>query len=173
MLLPRESSQTQRQLRMKISKIKVYKAFFTAFGLQPSNSDFFHNLSICHLSLIDVLLLIKKRPPPTLPKMVDVGSEEKVGTVCYWLIWEQTKIILHYLYFFFITFIGIDAVVCCLCHFVGISAEEARKQGTRQRCDSESNCQPDNSPHGPHCNAAQHPRCKIFKNWVYSVWILL
>ncbi|XP_075881861.1 ubiquitin-associated domain-containing protein 1 isoform X1 [Nelusetta ayraudi] len=27
----------------------------------------------------DVLLLIKKRPPPTLPKMVDVGSEEKVG----------------------------------------------------------------------------------------------
>lgn len=25
----------------------------------------------------DVLLLIKKRPPPTLPKMVDVGSEEK------------------------------------------------------------------------------------------------
>lgn len=166
MLLPRESSQTQRRLRMKISKIKVYKAFLQHLDCNHPTVIFFHNLSICHPSLIDVLLLIKKRPPPTLPKMVDVGSEEKVGTVCYWLIWEQTKIILHYLnfFFFFRTFIGIDAVVCCLCHFVGISAEEARKQGTRQRCDSESNCQPDNSPHGPHCNAAQHPRCKIFQN---------
>lgn len=30
------------------------------------------------LSITDVLLLIKKRPPPTLPKMGDVSSEEKV-----------------------------------------------------------------------------------------------
>lgn len=30
------------------------------------------------LCIADVLLLIKKRPPPTLPKMGDVSSEEKV-----------------------------------------------------------------------------------------------
>lgn len=79
MLLPRESSQTPKQLQMKISKIKVRDFIFfggvAIFGKQP-----LYHLSTFLLSFIDVLLLIKKRPPPTLPKMVDVGSEEKVGT---------------------------------------------------------------------------------------------
>lgn len=42
-------------------------------NLSPSSM----NWPCCHI-LVDVLLLIKKRPPPTLPKMADISSEEKV-----------------------------------------------------------------------------------------------
>lgn len=78
---------------------------------------------MCHLSLVDVLLLIKKRPPPTLPKMVDVGSEEKVGAVSYGLSFEQTKSILYsacifLLFFSRTTFLGMVTDVDRLCRLL-------------------------------------------------------
>lgn len=35
----------------------------------------------CFVCVVDVLLLIKKRPPPTPPKMADVSTDEKVSLI--------------------------------------------------------------------------------------------
>lgn len=103
MLLPRGSSQTPKQLRMKILKIKVCEQFLGTFWVTTFRQRSIQHMSTFILSLVDVLLLIKKRPPPTLPKMVDVGSEEKVGTVSYWLSFEP--IIFYFVYFLVQTFL--------------------------------------------------------------------
>ena len=39
----------------------------------------FRELSMSNVYFVDVLLLIKKRPPPTAPKMAEVTSDEKVS----------------------------------------------------------------------------------------------
>lgn len=38
-------------------------------------------ITILCKNVADVLLLIKKRPPPTAPKMADVSTEEKVNLI--------------------------------------------------------------------------------------------
>lgn len=78
MLLQKESSQTLKLLLMKISKIKVCIPLFKYVMYHLIIIKIYVLVLVSVFFFVDVLLLIKKRPPPTAPKMADLSSDEKV-----------------------------------------------------------------------------------------------
>lgn len=164
MLLPRESSQTPKQLRMKISKTKVCETFFWHFlgcDLQTATRPSLVNIS----SVFGRCFAAHKEKTTTNPSKDGRCRVRRKGWHCQLLIQfgtDQKHFSFLFLLFHFLVQPFLDWSPLLIVYVVCL-AEEARKQGSRQRRDSESNCQPDDAQHGPHCNAAQHQRCKILQ----------